>query len=397
MAKTGVANITHLPSKEVDPFFGKVSYRRMAGEIEVTFTVMPESVGEGWRAGIALDGSVSMQGVYGKMIMGNIPDEMLRRYRKKDWAREQVRDGEKFTVVSRRGWEDAFANGLVRWTENIAEPVGRDLMQHLANAVDARGRTAVAYFGCGLKGDEIEEFKEVRGEQCENFEVGGPLDTTFGRESQMLPALKFYDESFANDPGSLVVFVTDGGLKDLDAVKAYSKGIAKRIASGKRNPMKCVLIGIGEDLDDAPLQELDDLVTNTNVDLWDYLKADGLREASDLIREIVEENALATGEPTRALDSRGNEAQSWPDGMPARVTFTMPDTSNLFELELPEGQTVKQELFEAEEGSEMVEGDEGETDGEEVGESQETSGEEDQGTEEMDDSAEEGFSESDFE
>jgi len=341
------ANGTSIPANKVNPALGKVTYRPLEGQIEITFTVLPIAVGEGWRTAIAMDASTSVQHTYGKMLIANIPDPLLRRYRKKDWAREQKRDGKPYTMIARRGWEDAFANGLARWSENEMEPLARPIMQYFANDIDTLGGSTVVYFGCGKKGEELEDAGIINAEQCESFEIGGPEETPFGKDSQMLPALKYFDENFDTAPQGVFVFITDGGAKDLAAVKSYSNSLAKRIASGKRNPMKCFLIGTGDDLDERPLMELDNLATRTSVDLWDYESAATFRQASDVIREIVAEDAKVTETPAKLFDDQGTEIMAWPDGIPSQVTFQMSDVATFFELELEEGQDrIRQQIAE---------------------------------------------------
>lgn len=338
------ASVTSLPADTVNPAFGKVSYRHLEGQIEVTFTMPPASAGQGWRTGIAMDASTSMQHTYGKMLIANIPDPLLKRYRKKDWARDQKRDGKPYTVIARRGWEDAFANGLARWSENELEPLVRPIMQYFANDVDTLGGTTVVYFGCGKKGGELEDVGIINGEQCESFEVGGPEETPFGKDSQLLPALRYFDENFEAAPQGVFVFITDGRARDLGSVKSYSTGLAKRIASGKRNPMKCFLIGIGDDLDEQPLVELANLATRTSVELWDYESAETFAQARDVIRGVVDETAIAFEAPTKLLDDQGNEIRSWPSGVPSKVTFQISNAATFFELEIEGQERIRQEL-----------------------------------------------------
>jgi hypothetical protein len=204
----------------------------------------------------------------------------------------------------------------------------------------------MAYFGCGKKGEELEVAGIVNAEQVETFDIGGPEETAFGRESHLLPALKYLDDNFKSAPMGLFVLFTDGGVKDLEAVKSYSVTLAKRIASGKRNPIKCFIVGVGDDLDERPLVELDNLMTNTTVDLWDYENAGTLRQPGDVIREIVDENAKAVQSPGKLLDERGGEIMSWPDGVPSRVTFQMSEASTSFELAIEGQEPVRQKVRE---------------------------------------------------
>src|SRR5438067_1066742 len=78
-------------------------------------------------------------------------------------------------------------------------------------------------------------------------------------------------------PWGFYVFMTDGELHDLDDVVAYSKKLAQDVAAGRRNPLKFVLIGLGPDINEYQMTELDDLETGTDVDLWDHKLASEMR------------------------------------------------------------------------------------------------------------------------
>ena len=109
---------------------------------------------------------------------------------------------------------------------------------------------------------------DLTADQAEKHVFSAPRD--YGTGTQLLPAVEYFVNRFSDAPWGFYVFLTDGELHDLDAVKDFSRRLAREIASGKRKPLKFVLIGVGDGVKEAQMEELDDLDTGTSVDLWDH-------------------------------------------------------------------------------------------------------------------------------
>src|SRR5207237_4354781 len=126
------------------------------------------------------------------------------------------------------------------------------------------------------------------------------------------------------------VFVTDGELHDLDAVIAYSKRLAQDVAAGRRHPVKFVLIGLGPDVNEFQMTELDDLDTGTDVDLWDHKLASEMRVLEEIFAEVVDKNARVA-DNGRVFDAQGRVVKDYRDvGLPAYLEFEVPASSNYF-------------------------------------------------------------------
>src|SRR6185503_16982016 len=108
---------------------------------------------------------------------------------------------------------------------------------------------------------------------------------------QLLPAVRYFVERFKDAPWGFYVFITDGELHDLEAVKDYSRRLAKEVASKSRRPLKFVLIGVGPNINERQMEELDDLDTGTDVDLWDHKLAAEMRHLQEIFAEVVDKNA----------------------------------------------------------------------------------------------------------
>jgi hypothetical protein len=103
-----------------------------------------------------------------------------------------------------------------------------------------------------------------------------------------LPAAKYFVERFKDAPWGFYVFITDGELHDLEEVKHYSRQLAKEVAARRRNPVKFVLIGIGSNVNEQQMEELDDLDTGTEIDLWDHKLAAEMRVLQEIFAEVVD-------------------------------------------------------------------------------------------------------------
>ncbi|MCG5060409.1 MAG: VWA domain-containing protein [Limnoraphis sp. WC205] len=333
-----------LPSNIVAEEFGEVNIKKNADEIDVLFTILMEPQGEeaeGWQTGIALDASASMRGLYGRSLLGEIPEKIHAQYDKKGWITLQEQDGKTFKIIQPKAYEDAIKKGYLKRSENIVQPLAQEFVTYLATRLDADGETTVIYWAGGA-GDNIEVLGDFDEAQCQKLEVGGPTQMKFGLGTVLTPAIKYFVERFVDAKRGMYIFITDGKLDDLEEVKKYTDQLCQNIKSGKRNLVKCVLIGVGEEIDQTQLEELDDLATDTGVDIWDHKIASEMSGLVEIFAEVVDENKIVA--PTGTLyDSSGKIVKRYTDGLPAKVTFSLPGDSEWFELEVY-GQRIRQTL-----------------------------------------------------
>lgn len=333
----------HLLAQE----FGKIYTRTDGATRHVEFTLfMPELEGadaEGWQTGVALDASASMKNWYGRNLTGSVPDAVHAEYRKKGWIKEATHDGRKVFTFTRAAYDDAIRLGYVKFTENIVEPLARDFIAYLAGSLDADGGTTVVYWACGDRGADYEVAGDFTEEQCRKLTITGPQAQSFGNGTRLTPAVKYFIDRFHDAAKGLYVFLTDGRLDDLDDLKRYSTTLAKEIAAGTRKPVKCVLVGIGTEVDEGQMEQLDDLDTGTSVDIWDHKIAQDLRGVNEIIVELVDETKIVA--PTGVVtDASGNVVARFTDGLPAKGGFSLPAASAFFELEVG-GRRIKQPLM----------------------------------------------------
>jgi hypothetical protein len=284
----------------VEPF-GEVNVHPAAGgRTRVTATILMEPHKEGAQTGVALDGSGSMAKLYG--VGGEEPGFLASLF------------------------------GIKQETHNEVTPVAQRICSYLARKIDADGGTTCIYWAVGPGGGHVEVVGDLTADQAEHHVFGPPRD--FGTGTQLLPAVQYFVERFKDAPWGFYVFITDGELHDLDAVKDYSTRLARDVSAKKRYPLKFVLIGIGSDVNEQQMEELDDLDTGTEVDLWDHKLAAEMRVLQEIFAEVVDKNARVS-DHGRVLDPSGGVVKDYSDtGLPAFLEFEMPAGSDYFTLDV---------------------------------------------------------------
>ncbi|NJK35189.1 MAG: hypothetical protein HC919_09645 [Oscillatoriales cyanobacterium SM2_2_1] len=328
-----------LPLTDTLPEFGEVTVcvdgdRR---HVVTTILMLPQgTMAEGWRTGIALDGSVSMGGYYGRRLQTRISPALLRGYVHRRQLHLTNRDQELGQQLTIRGLRHLQRCGVRFYpTANSIQAIARELVSFLATVLDQRGQTRLVYWGCG-NGDSIEPIGEFSPAVAPRLDVPGP--SVFGQNSYLLPALRYFVERERQARQGLYLFVTDGYIADLEAVIAYTRTLARAIAEGKRPPLKCVLLGVGMPHDVPLFSTLDHL--DTPVDIWDAKWLWELEDWRRILAEIVSPREVVA-ETARVWDANGNCVQDFPCGLPPKLEFTLPRTSPWFELEVA-GQRLRQ-------------------------------------------------------
>jgi hypothetical protein len=285
--------------KVVEPF-GEVNvHPASGGKVRVVATILMEPAREGTQTGIALDGSGSMAPLYG---VGESGGGFIASLFGKKKAGNQV------------------------------TPVAQKVCAYLAEKIDADGGTTCIYWATGPGGSKVEVIGDLTAEQAKNHVFNPPKD--FGTGTQLLPAVKYFVDRFADAPWGFYVFITDGEMHDLEAVKAYSTQLARDVSARRRRPVKFVLIGVGPNVDERQMEELDDLQTGTDVDLWDHKLAAEMRLLQEIFAEVVDKNARIA-DKARILDSAGKVVKDYSDTcMTAFLEFEISSSSPYFTLEV---------------------------------------------------------------
>ena len=318
---------TLAPELVVEPF-GKINYWDLPnGGKRIRVYFLMENPIEGAQTGVAIDGSGSMQINFGKQSLRQVRE--ITTQDQQSIARMGINPNNPQQVMMALVSLGIFA--LAPPGPNIVEEQARKMTEYLSK-FDADGGTTVIYWATG-DGRQIEVVGDLTGSQCPAASFPGPEN--FGDETHLLPAIKYFVERFADARWGMYVFISDGALNDLDAVKRYCVQLARNIAKGKRNDLKFVLIGVGDDVDADQMEELDDLETGTDIDLWDHKIAKEMKQLAEIFAEVVSETVIIVPGDGMVKDANGNVVKDYRDsGLPALTWFDLPPGSQWFTLEV---------------------------------------------------------------
>jgi hypothetical protein len=239
---------------------------------------------------------------------------------------------------------------------NYVQAVARKLGAVLCD-VSKTGKTGACYWAVNFPGDRTEWIGEYDEAGWEKAEILGPKKEKWGKETKLLPVLKIAVEQIhkgKNADFTMAVFITDGIWDDHDDVKAYCRQLGQAIVDGKVPMIKMILIGVGSEVDEDKLRELDDLFEGTplegKVDLWATGLVSDLKEESDIIdllySELMSEIVIA---PTGHVESgSGRELATDPkatDGMMGVFSFMLPKGETIFRIHVG-GQVIEQDCSE---------------------------------------------------
>ena len=278
-------------------------------EIVACFTPEPDLViGEGnSKAFLALDASLSLKKMYG---MGSV------------------------------------FGGDPNYVQAVARKLGSILAMSTRSAVSSG-----IYWAVSPDGGKIEEIGEFDEAGWGVVSVAGPKKEKWGRGTKLLPAIKHGIEQVApNADFTMGVIVTDGIIEDEQECIDYCLQVAQEIADGKRNKIKLVLIGIGEEIDEAQLERFDDMTEGTNVDydMWSHGLASSMLDEDDILAVLYAElmGEIIVAPTGRVEDGKGNVLMMYADGMPGVIRFTLPKGENEFAIKVG-AHTVSQDVSEA--------------------------------------------------
>jgi hypothetical protein len=292
---------------KASPLFGKINvYPPDGGKQRVEIYIQINQKIENMKVGIAVDGSVSMRELYA----ANIPRE------------ERIPDA------------------------NVMQPVVRGLCRFICD-YSGDGTVQLIYWAVGDRGEEVEVVGRVDGVTSDTVSIEGPKEQKWGTGTRLLPPLNYFLSEFANAPWTVLLFITDGVIADLDAVIARAMEIGNEMVAGTRHSCKFVVVGIGEEVDEEQLEKLDNMFHNTplekkGVDLWDCRLATSMNELLEIWDEVDFEITLPGY--ARIADERGNEIVSYADGIPQRMEFDVVPGTESVTVEIV-GQTIIQPLI----------------------------------------------------
>ena len=325
-----------LPSNKLHQAFSEIDVNENDNNIEVFYSTMvglSGQISEGWKTGIAIDASISMMDAFGKGYKGSIPEDIQKQYHKKGWIQTRNHDGKTVHYYKEDAIKDAIKQGFFKSTDNVVKEEARKFSSYIADNLDENGKADIIYWACGNTGKDIEEYGELDSQRCKTMEFLGPTKKSFGQATFLLPALEYFEMKYRSAKRGMFIFITDGELDDLNDIKNFTTSLAKKIESQIRNPIKAILIGIGDKIDEKQMIELDDLDTGTNVDIWDHKIANQMKDILEIFAELVDENTSIASLGI-VKDNKGNIIKRFNDGVPAKGSFILPKDCDFFTFEI---------------------------------------------------------------
>lgn len=285
-----------LPSMMVIKPFGRVSIRYLPdGHKAIRAWLSLKHVREQTQTGIAIEGSVRMAMQFGRRgILGCT---------------------QRHPPVQR----------------NLVALVTQKMGSYLARRCDADRHTTVVYWGTGT-GEGVELVGDLSAFQVEQHDFAGPQ--TFSRRVCLLPAVQYFVDRFVDSPWGMYYFLTTGHVDDLAAVDEYSKDLASKICSGQRNPIKFILVGIGERIARTVLRRLDTLKTGTPLDLWDYWIVKDVPDLFKMYPEMIDSHRVV-GTQGVVRNSAGTIVADYrKSGVPSLLRFELSEDASRFSVDM---------------------------------------------------------------
>jgi hypothetical protein len=232
------------------------------------------------------------------------------------------------------------------------------MVKYLANFA-ATGKVDLLNWACGAAGELIEDLGSFSGEEIEQIAIKGPK-IPWGTGTKLLPPLRYFINKYKDapaigvkQPAAICLIITDGIIEDLEDVKEYCFKYSLEIADQTKPFIKLLLIGVGNEIDEKQLEELDNMFEGSfvkdaagrEIDLWDYQVADDIQILEQIFKEFVSAETIVT-HYGRILNQAGAVCEEYNFGVPALMRFRLPAGSTAFTLEFSGG-NVTQDITEA--------------------------------------------------
>ncbi len=289
--------IQKVPMQDTVEPFGRVIYWDLPNEQGrvVRANILMYAKMEGVKVGIAIDGSGSMEDIFGKKPL----------------------------------------SAFLPPPPNQVKPVAQAMSVYLAKkSIDKK--VTVIYWATDRNGNSIEILGDLSVNEAKKFEFNPP--TYYGTGTQLLPALKYFTDGKQRDDlyeasWGMYVFITDGAIDDLERVEQYCMQLAKDIKSGQRNNLKLVIIGLGNQVYENQLESLHNLKIETDVDLWDGTIVPRIQDLPKIFTEVVGEEMPNISEDCLVTDDKSNVVADYQDtGLPNVLEFVLPADAKFFSL-----------------------------------------------------------------
>jgi len=214
------------------------------------------------------------------------------------------------------------------YTELVARKTGE-----LLCPITHSGRIRILYWSLGQGGAEIELVGDLDAEQCRGYPFRGPSKSKWGTGTKMLPIIKHIIEDAGKGASfTMGVIMTDGIIEDEKDCVDYCLELGRRLKAGMQPPVRLILLGLGEMVDEAQFDRFDNMFGDTSlgneVDLWACGLAASMQDEDDIFNllfgDLFSEDAVIA-ESGLVVDDNGSIVAAFPEGLPIRFSFILPE------------------------------------------------------------------------
>ena len=260
------------------------------------------------------------------------------------------------SMKSMFGFSPVPFNKPPNYVEAVARKIGAILC-----GITKSGKVAGLYWATSADGSKTEAIGEFDEAGWNAVTIGGPKRAQdWGRGTKLLPPVKHIVENIDKDSDwTMGVVITDGIIEDekdvIDYCMRFGQDLEKKWTAGtrKKDSFKFVLIGIGEEVDEAQFERLNDMFEDSplegKVDLWACGMVASMQEEADILAVLFGElmsEELIVSQSGSVADGSGKEICKWPDGVPGKFRFMLPKGEKSFTVHIP-GQDITQDCSEA--------------------------------------------------
>lgn len=280
-----------------------------------------------WEIALGLDSSYSMRDYYGKGIIGMPPAYILKEYQKLGELEQLAMDGDNFLKISPSAMIDLEKRGLSKRTENIIDPLTQKLLHYFINNICET--VAVDYYSCG-EGNALEKVGSFTKDNYEKINLTGPDQFTFGKRSKLMPFITNFAKGQTKN-SAICFMITDGIITDWAELKNYSKTLSNEIFTKKRNPLKFILLVVGEEIPEALSRQVSSLNEHNSYVLWELKVVNELRSLAELFSKVNGEEQIVADSGI-IYDDKNNILREYKNGLPTKIEFTMSVEADEFSI-----------------------------------------------------------------
>jgi len=242
-------------------------------------------------------------------------------------------------IESTGGMEPYF--GLGPFSRGLIKEIGQSLGCFLGE-LDKQGGTSIIYWGTN-DSDAIQSLGFRKATDWSYYSFLRPTGG-FVHKSSLYSAVNYFltdtylnDRKLINpDQEGIFVFILDGSVDDYAKVLDYVGQLTQDMIAGRRNKMRLIFVGIGENFIEASQGQIQALASysgKTDPPIIASLVVHNLQDLFERIKDVLM-LYFTIGKSGSLLDDKGGIIRNYPDGLPGAFQFYVPVGSSHFNINI---------------------------------------------------------------